>query len=93
MDLIWGMKIVEFEFKNGVHAFTVRLNQVIDQLDPIEEDLLNTLLAIVVAPEKTVTVVAIQNKLGLTPAELVFYMNQLDHWGLITWRADEAVAH
>ncbi|KRL97613.1 hypothetical protein ACUIJQ_05645 [Levilactobacillus hammesii] len=85
------MKIVEFKFKNGVHAFACRLNQVIDQLDPIEETLLHTLLAIAVAPEENVTVVALQNELGLTTDELSFYMNRLDHLGLITWTADRAV--
>ncbi|WP_407886208.1 hypothetical protein [Levilactobacillus sp. N40-8-2] len=81
---------MEFEFKNGVHGFSRRLNQVVDHLDATEIALIETLLDIAVAPEQPVTVKAIREKLGITATELSFYLSRLVHLDLITWTPDEA---
>ncbi|WP_020088557.1 hypothetical protein [Levilactobacillus parabrevis] len=81
---------MEFEFKNGVHAFSRRLNQVIDHLDATEIALIETLLDIAVAPEQPMTVKALREKLGITTAELSFYLSRLVHLDLITWTPEES---
>lgn len=81
---------MEFEFKNGVHAFSRRLDQVIDHLDATEIALIEALLDIAVAPEQPTTVKALREKLGITTAELSFYLSRLVHLDLITWAPEES---
>jgi len=80
---------MEFEFKNGVHAFSRRLDQVIDHLDATEIALIEALLDIAVAPEQPMTVKDLREKLGITAAELSFYLSRLVHLDLITWAPEE----
>ncbi|HJE86974.1 hypothetical protein KB236_04210 [Levilactobacillus brevis] len=80
-----------FNFKGGIRLFSQRLNRVIDQLDPVELSLIETLLGIAVTPQEVVTVTTIQDKLGLTASELTHYLNRLACLDLITWTSEAPV--